>query len=150
MVPGKRRLDISRKELSDDLPVYIISSAAEVLGLHQRTLYIYEGKGLIVPVRKGNRRFYSVSDLEWIRTIRYLIHERGINLEGLRQLLAIKAQLSYRAGYQERFPRCEAFVQPTAPCWQKGRTQFDCHACPVYGAAIESLCEDQGVPSLAL
>jgi MerR family transcriptional regulator/heat shock protein HspR len=149
-VTGNRRPDISSKEISDDLPVFIISSAAEVLGLHQRTLYIYEEKGLIVPVRKGNRRFYSAGDLEWIRTIRYLIHERGINLEGLRQLLAMKAQLAYQSDYQERFPECEAFVQPTAPCWQEGRTQLDCHTCPVYGAAIGSLCEDQGVPSLVL
>jgi MerR family transcriptional regulator/heat shock protein HspR len=145
-----RRPDISAKGLSDDRPVYIISSAAELLGLHQRTLYLYEGKGLIAPVRKGNRRFYSNSDLEWIRTIRYLIHERGINLEGLRQLLALKAQMEYQADFQDALPECEAFVQPTAPCWQEGQAQFECHGCPVYGAAIRGLCEDQGVSSLAL
>ena len=148
--PWKRRPDISQRGFGDDLPVYIISAAAELLGLHQRTLYLYERKGLIVPARKGNRRFYSASDLEWIRSIRYLIHQRRLNLEGLRQLLALKAQLAYDTHYRAALPACRALVEPTAPCWQAGQTEHECHACPVYGAAVSGLLADQGVASAAV
>jgi MerR family transcriptional regulator/heat shock protein HspR len=74
--------------MDDNLPVYIISSAADLLGVHARTLHLYEEKGVLVPARKGNRRFYSTSDLGWIQALRYLIHEHGLNLEGIRRLVA--------------------------------------------------------------
>jgi MerR family transcriptional regulator/heat shock protein HspR len=134
--------------MDDELPVYIISSAAELLGLHPRTLHLYEDKGLIVPVRKGNRRFYSASDLEWVQALRYLVHERGINLEGLRQLLALKAQGAYSQVYGPLPAACEAFVGPRAPCWEGGLAELPCRECPVYGAAREGLVVDQGVPQL--
>jgi MerR family transcriptional regulator/heat shock protein HspR len=134
--------------MDDDLAVYIISSAAELLGLHPRTLYLYEAKGLIVPERKGNRRFYSDGDLAWVRALRYLVHERGLNLEGLRQLLALKAQEVYSQGSAGP-AACEALIGPRAPCWEEGVAVQPCRECPVYGAAREGLVADQGVPQLS-
>jgi MerR family transcriptional regulator/heat shock protein HspR len=134
--------------MDEDLPVYIISSAAEMLGVHPRTLHLYEDKGLIVPVRKGNRRFYSASDLAWVQTLRYLVHERGINLEGLRQLLALKAQEAYSEAGDGLPARCETLVGPRAPCWEEGMAELSCRACSVYQAAREGLAIDQGVPEL--
>ena len=133
--------------MDENLPVYIISAAADKLGVHQRTLHLYEEKGLIVAVRKGNRRFYSAQDLAWVKSIRYLVHQRGINLEGIRQLLAQRAQLVYQRGFEALLPTCEAFVKPTAPCWEEGKARFECHNCQVYNSAIDGLCEDQGVPA---
>jgi MerR family transcriptional regulator/heat shock protein HspR len=132
----------------EELPVYIISSAAELLGVHPRTLYLYEDKGLVVPVRKGNRRFYSESDLAWVQALRYLVHERGINLEGLRQLLALKAQEAYSEVGDGLPEACEAFVGPRAPCWEEGMDELSCRDCAVYRAAREGLLVDQGVPQL--
>jgi MerR family transcriptional regulator/heat shock protein HspR len=136
--------------MDDELPVYIISSAAELLGLHPRTLYLYEDKGLILPVRKGNRRFYSASDLEWVQALRYLVHERGLNLEGLRQLLALKAQEAYDRAEEELPAACGAFVGPRAPCWEEGMAELPCRDCPVYGAAREGLVAYQGIPQLSV
>lgn len=135
--------------MDDNLPLYIISSAADLLGVHPRTLHLYEEKGLIAPARKGNRRFYSADDLEWIRTIRYLIHERGLNLEGLRRLLALTVLLEHQNVSQELQTRCRALMGRTSPCWQKGSTQFDCRNCSVYIAARDRLREDEGLPELA-
>ncbi len=134
--------------IDDNLPVYIISSAADLLGLHPRTLHLYEEKGLVVPVRKGNRRFYSANDLQWIHAIRFLVHQRGINLEGLRQVLALRAQLAYQSLAQHLSPGCMRYVGPTAPCWERGMTQLKCHACPVYRGARTDLQKDQDVPLL--
>ena len=110
--------------MDDNLPVYIISSAAELLGIHPRTLHLYEEKGLLVSVRKGNRRFYSASDLQWIQAIRYLVHEQGLNLEGLRRLLALRAELAYQhaspePGERARLAECQGFIGRTAPCWER-------------------------------
>jgi MerR family transcriptional regulator/heat shock protein HspR len=135
--------------MDDDLAVYIISSAAELLGLHPRTLHLYEAKGLIVPERKGNRRFYSDGDLEWVRALRYLVHERGLNLEGLRQLLALKAQEVYGRGGAGLPAACETLVGPRAPCWQEGMATQSCRDCAVYGTARGELVADQGVPQLS-
>ena len=133
-----------------DLPVYIISSAADLLGIHPRTLHLYEEKGLIVSERKGNRRFYSASDLQWIKAVRYLVHERGINLEGLRQLLALRAHVEYRRAFEEFLPECKGLVGPTAPCWEEGAARFECRECPVYNVARDGLRADQNVPDLGL
>jgi MerR family transcriptional regulator/heat shock protein HspR len=135
--------------MDDNLPVYIISSAADLLGVHPRTLHLYEEKGLLVSTRKGNRRFYSANDLQWIHAIRYLVHERGLNLEGLRRLLALRAQLAYQ-DVQERPAECEDWVGRTVPCWEKGATSFECYRCPVYTTTRDGLREDEGVPRLSL
>ena len=50
---------------SERRPVYPISIAAEILGVHERTLRIYEQQGLLVPARRGRWRFYSEEDLSW-------------------------------------------------------------------------------------
>jgi MerR family transcriptional regulator/heat shock protein HspR len=136
--------------VDDNLPVYIISSAAGLLGIHPLTLHLYEEKGLIVSARKGNRRFYSAGDLQWINTVRYLVHERGINLEGLRQLLALRAQVEYRRAFEEPLPECKDLVGPTAPCWEEGVARFECRECPVYNVARDGLRVDQNVPDLSL
>lgn len=139
--------DEKRFDMDDNLPVYIISSAASLLSMHPRTLYTYEEKGLLIPVRKGNRRFYSTSDLQWISAVRYLVHERGINLEGIRRLLAMRALFEYKRMYRTILAECQEFVEPTSPCWIHGtEEQYDCYHCPIYRVVRKSLCEDEGVP----
>ena len=132
-----------------NLPVYIISSAANLLGVHPRTLHMYEEKGLVVSARKGNRRFYSVNDLEWIRAVRYMVRERGLSLAGLQRVLALRALGEYKKASPERQEQCKALVGPTMPCWRNNPTQSVCYSCTVYIAARESLCADEGVPNWA-
>ncbi len=57
----------------DDRPRYMISVAAELVGMHPQTLRIYESKGLVTPQRTaGNTRLYSEADLERLRLINRL------------------------------------------------------------------------------
>ena len=143
--------DEERFEMDDDLPVFIISSVADLLGIHPRTLYLYEEKGLLVPVRKGNRRFYSAHDLKWISAIRYLVHERGINLEGIGRLLAMRALFEYKRMYRTILAECQEFVEPTSPCWIDGiKEQYTCYACPVYKTVRKNLCRDESVPEFTI
>lgn len=80
----------------DDRPVYVISIAADLIGLHPRTLRIYEEKGLVQPARRNHQRLYSERDLERVRLIRHLTQELGLNLAGVRVLLDVYERLEYK------------------------------------------------------
>lgn len=80
----------------DARPVYVISIAADLAGLHPRTLRIYEEKGLVQPARRNNTRLYSERDLERVRMIRHLTQEVGLNLAGVRMFLEVYEQLEVR------------------------------------------------------
>jgi MerR family transcriptional regulator, heat shock protein HspR len=78
----------------DDRPRYMISVAAELVGMHPQTLRIYETKGLIRPKRTaGNTRLYSEADVERLRLIQRLTNELGLNLAGVEQVLRLEDEL---------------------------------------------------------
>jgi MerR family transcriptional regulator/heat shock protein HspR len=70
--------------------LFLISMAAEHLGMHPQTLRKYERLGLIQPTRTvGSMRLYSREELERVRLIKRLVDEVGINLAGVQRLLTI-------------------------------------------------------------
>ncbi|MCL1601343.1 MAG: MerR family transcriptional regulator [Actinomycetia bacterium] len=70
--------------------VYIISVAAELVGMHPQTLRVYERRGLLDPYRTpGGTRRYSQEDLDRLLLIRDLSNA-GVNLEGIKQILALR------------------------------------------------------------
>src|SRR5688572_32291416 len=70
--------------------LFLISTAAEMLGMHPQTLRKYERLGLIQPSRTiGSMRLYSREELERLRLIKRLVDELGINLAGVQRLLTI-------------------------------------------------------------
>ena len=78
----------------DDRPRYMISVAAELVGMHPQTLRIYEQKGLVRPKRTpGNTRLYSERDLERLRDIQRLTTELGLNLAGVELVLRLEDEL---------------------------------------------------------
>lgn len=75
-------------------PLYMISVAAELVGMHQQTLRVYEAKGLVRPKRTpGNTRLYSERDLERLRLIQRLTTELGLNLAGVEHVLRLEDEL---------------------------------------------------------
>ena len=78
----------------DDAPIYVISIAARLVGMHQQTLRYYERAGLVEPKRTGgNIRMYSNSDIQRIRTAQRLIDELGVNLAGVDIILRMSEQI---------------------------------------------------------
>jgi len=78
----------------DDRPRYMISVAAELVGMHPQTLRIYEQKGLVRPKRTaGNTRLYSDADVERLRLIQRLTTELGLNLAGVERVLMLEDEL---------------------------------------------------------
>src|SRR5919202_651292 len=77
-----------------DRPRYMISVAADLVGMHPQTLRIYENKGLVRPRRTaGNTRLYSERDLERLRLIQRLTTELGLNLAGVELVLRLEDEL---------------------------------------------------------
>src|SRR5471032_270666 len=79
----------------DDRPRYMISIAAELVGMHPQTLRIYEQKGLVRPKRTaGNTRLYSEADVERLRLIQRLTTEIGLNLAGVERVMHLEDELN--------------------------------------------------------
>ena len=75
-------------------PVYVISVAAELTGLHPQTLRQYDRAGLVSPGRTGGGgRRYSLNDIEMLRVVAELT-AAGIGLEGVRRILALENQVA--------------------------------------------------------
>ena len=90
----------------DDRPRYMISVAAELVGMHPQTLRMYEQKGLVRPGRTaGNTRLYSEADLERLRLIQRLTTQLGLNLDGVEAVLDLEEQLQRMQARMERLQR---------------------------------------------
>lgn len=86
-------------------PRYMISVAADLVGMHPQTLRIYENKGLVRPGRTpGGTRLYSERDLDRLRLIQRLTTELGLNLAGVSRVIALEDEL---AQMRARFDRLE-------------------------------------------
>jgi MerR family transcriptional regulator/heat shock protein HspR len=90
----------------DDRPRYMISVAAELVGMHPQTLRVYETKGLVRPRRTpGNTRLYSDADLDRLRLIQRLTSELGLNLAGVETVLRLEDELGRMRARLERLER---------------------------------------------
>jgi MerR family transcriptional regulator, heat shock protein HspR len=90
----------------DERPRYMISVAAELVGMHPQTLRMYEQKGLVQPQRTaGNTRLYSEADLERLRLIHKLTTQLGLNLAGVEAVLDLEQQLHRMKARMERLER---------------------------------------------
>lgn len=76
-------------------PRYVISVAARMLGVHAQTLRYYERAGMIEPSRsRGNRRMYSVEDMERLHRIKALIDDLGVNLAGVEVIIRMGERMA--------------------------------------------------------
>jgi MerR family transcriptional regulator/heat shock protein HspR len=90
----------------DRRPRYMISIAAELVGMHPQTLRVYETKGLVRPQRTpGNTRLYSDADLERLRLIQRLTGELGLNLAGVESVLRLEDELARLRNRVDRLER---------------------------------------------
>jgi len=98
-----------------DIPIYPIGVAARLVGVHPRTLRIYEKEGLITPAVVGSRRMFSENDVRWITCLRRLIHEQGISIPGLKKLLRLAPCWEIAECPAEVHEQCEARVDRALP-----------------------------------
>src|SRR3970040_2783063 len=84
----------------------MISVAADLVGMHPKTLRMYEAKGLVRPGRTpGGTRLYSGADLERLRLIQRLTTELGLNLAGVDQVLRLEDEIERIRARTDRIER---------------------------------------------
>lgn len=88
---------------TSDRPIYMISVAADLVGMHPQTLRMYETKGLVRPQRTpGGTRLYSEADVERLRIVQRLTSELGLNLAGVELVLRLEDELRKAHAQVER------------------------------------------------
>ena len=82
------------QRIDHDAPVFVISVAAQLAGMHPQTLRTYDRIGLVQPRRTAKRgRRYSARDIARLRLIQRLSQDEGINLEGIRRILHMQDEI---------------------------------------------------------
>jgi len=96
-------------EFEDSEPSFVISVAARMLGVHAQTLRYYERAGMIEPSRSaGNRRLYSMGDIDRLRRIKTLINDLGVNLAGVEVIMGMGERM---AEMERQMRRLEAEIR---------------------------------------
>ena len=90
---GRERQDAGRA-VAEDAPVFVISVAAELAGMHAQTLRQYDRLGLVSPGRtRGGGRRYSPRDVALLREVQRLSQEDGVNLAGIKRIIDLESQV---------------------------------------------------------
>jgi hypothetical protein len=86
-----------------------IGVVADLLGVSEQTLRLYETQGLVKPARRNRERYYCAGDVRWLGCLRHLIHAEKVSIEGVKRLLNF------------------------APCWKiiGSEARGHCPQCPV-------------------
>ena len=108
--------------MDDDTPVFVISVAAELSGMHPQTLRQYDRLGLVTPGRSGGGgRRYSARDVAQLREVQRLSQQEGVNLAGVKRIIelenhveALQARLSEVARELEQARQAAASAQQQA------------------------------------
>lgn len=131
-------------EIDKDKPIYPISVAAKLLGVHPGTIRLYEEEGLVRPFREKTKRYYSQNNIEWIECLRYLIHKKGLSIPSIKKLLELAPCWEIKKCPPERRNRCNAYMGKIVPCWERAtdacaKDISKCRECEVYIKAMQSI-----------
>lgn len=103
------------------LPLFPIGIVAELIGITDQTLRLYEKQGLIKPARRNKNRYYSENDIKWLSCIRDLIHTKKISIEGIKKLLEYAPCWELTDCPADKRERCSAHIDKSRPCWELNR-----------------------------
>jgi MerR family transcriptional regulator/heat shock protein HspR len=81
--------------LTEETPVYVISVAAQLAGMHPQTLRQYDRLGIVCPERTGGGgRRYSARDIDTLREVQRLSQDEGVNLAGIKRIRELEEQVA--------------------------------------------------------
>lgn len=114
-----------------------IGAVARLLGVHPRTLRLYEERGLVEPERVSGQRRYTSNDVRWLKCVRSLIHEFGYSIDAIIKLLDFAPCWELKGCPEELRANCPSAVDRRLACWQIARLTCrrggkSCNDCPVY------------------
>lgn len=119
-------------------PIYTLSITSSLSGIPVHSIRQYIDKGLIIPYRKeSNRNLFSQVDILRLKYIHKLLNEDGLNIAGIRSILALIPCWAIRKCTVGEREQCEAFQSDTFPCWEASEKGLvcrntNCRECEVY------------------
>jgi MerR family transcriptional regulator/heat shock protein HspR len=119
-------------------PVYTLSTASSLSGIPVHSIRQYIDKGLMIPFKKeSSRNLFSMVDILRLKYIHKLLEKDGLNIAGIRSLLALIPCWAIRQCSDEDREKCQAYISETNPCWEaseKGTLckNTNCRICDVY------------------
>ncbi len=119
-------------------PIISIGTVANKVDTSVSTIRKYEAEGLIIPFRtESGHRLFSLEDIERIRMIQRLIKDRGLNIEGIRRLMALLPCWELSPCNINKREKGPVFQDNTKPCWMikgAGNAEYGnkCRSCEVY------------------
>jgi len=119
-------------------PVISIGTAAKLVNLSVSALRKYEKEGLLIYHRSDSgRRILCQADIKRIKMIKHMIGDLGLNIEGIRRLLALLPCWDLRLCSKKEKNSCQAVTDAVRPCWMIKESQcaangHDCRQCEVY------------------
>ena len=132
---------MENNSVASTIPVYTLSVTADLSGIPDHSIRQYVDKGLIIPFKKeSNRNLFSQVDILRLKYIHKLLNEDGLNIAGIRTLLAVIPCWAIRKCSDKEREKCQAFHSDSYPCWEaseKGTLckNTNCRECEVYGIA---------------
>jgi MerR family transcriptional regulator/heat shock protein HspR len=85
---------MAEHQVPEDAPVFVISVAAQLAGMHAQTLRQYDRIGLVTPGRTGGGgRRYSARDVALLREVQRLSQDEGVNLAGIKRIIELEAHV---------------------------------------------------------
>ena len=127
-----------KKEFTEEdmknMPLYTIGVVADLMGMTEQTVRLYEKRGLIKPARRNKNRFYSENDIKWLQCLIDLIHIKKISIEGIIKLLDYAPCLEITACSRENMDKCSAYIDRTKPCWERNKM--------IYKRKCGKICDD--------
>lgn len=129
---------MENESIAPTTPIYTLKVAAKLSNTSVYSIRQYVDKGLILPYcTRTHRHLYSQVDILGLRCIRRYLDEFGLNIAGIKALLAMLPCWLLKPCPSDDRSRCDAYISLTKPCWQvavKGATckQADCRTCKVY------------------
>ena len=119
-------------------PVFTLCVVSNLSEIPEHSIRQYIDKGLIIPFRKEtNRHLFSQVDISRLKFIHKLLDDNGLNIAGIKALLAMIPCWAVRNCSQEERENCQAYHSNTLPCWEasdKGTLckNTNCRECEVY------------------
>jgi MerR family transcriptional regulator/heat shock protein HspR len=139
-----RRFEMT--QLDRHAPVLTIGVVAAELGVSPQAIRLYESEGMVLPVKTDTgRRMFSMHDVERLKCVRRMINEQGMNMAGIKRVMALIPCWDYRGGFDEVCRECRVYSEMVGPCWaardvgEKCRG-VDCRECDVY--RMEMSCDE--------
>jgi MerR family transcriptional regulator/heat shock protein HspR len=119
-------------------PVYTLSTTSTLSGIPVHSIRQYIDKGLIIPFKKeSSRNLFSKVDILRLKYIHNLLSEDGLNIAGIRALLALIPCWAITECSMAERETCQAYHSDADPCWEaseKGTLckNTNCRECEVY------------------